>query len=161
MDLVYYPDERLFVKTHEVNTFDNELRTVLNEMIATMETNYGIGLAAPQVGRTERMFVVKTPEDAQARVFINPVILETSAEQWEYSEGCLSIPDIYAPILRSESITLQAQDAFGKKFTLVADELLGRVIFHEYDHLEGILFIDHLSEQLRQKTIEQYNTIER
>ncbi len=161
MELVYYPDDRLFAETGNVGVFDEVLQNILQAMVGVMHDNYGIGLAAPQVGLTQRMFVVKIPEDKEARLFVNPVILETSADTWEYEEGCLSIPEIYAPVQRSQTVLVRAQDQFGKKFTLEANGLLGRVILHEMDHLNGVLFIDHLSKDVREEQLILYNSIER
>ncbi|MFQ3547068.1 MAG: peptide deformylase, partial [Termitinemataceae bacterium] len=115
----------------------------------------GIGLAGPQVGLLQRIFIVHI-EGETPRVFINPTIIGTSPEQSQYEEGCLSIPGMYADVNRPEKITIQAWNERGRPFTLDAEGLLARVIQHEYDHLEGVLFIDRLSELKRKRLIALY-----
>jgi peptide deformylase len=100
--------------------------------------------------------VVDTRRPNERLVFINPQIIETSVEQVSYEEGCLSIPDAFAHIVRPAEVTVQAQDLRGKPFTIKASDLLARVIQHENDHLNGVLFIDHMEEEARQKLLESY-----
>jgi len=115
----------------------------------------GVGLAGPQIGVMKRIFVVHINDDV-CRVFINPSILETSHKTCKFEEGCLSIPGIYAPVVRSESIKIQAWNEKGRPFTLETGGLLARVILHEYDHLDGIIFLDRLPESRRKKLVEKY-----
>jgi peptide deformylase len=103
----------------------------------------------------KRMFVVYIQDDFE-RIFINPSILETSQETAKVEEGCLSIPGVYADVVRSETVKVQAWNEKGKPFTLEASGLLARVILHEYDHLDGVLFVDRLPEAKRDKIIAKY-----
>jgi peptide deformylase len=123
-------------------------------MFDTLKTEKGIGLAGPQVGLMHRIFVVEIEKD-EPRVFINPSIIETSEETGKYEEGCLSIPGIWADVIRPKKIIVQAWNEKGRSFTLEAEGLLARVILHEYDHLEGVLFIDRLPEKKRQKVFDK------
>jgi peptide deformylase len=125
-------------------------------MIETMHRGRGIGLAGPQVGLLQRIFVVQVDGESP-RVFINPTIIGTSPEISQYEEGCLSIPGLYAELTRPEKVTVQAWNERGRPFTLDAEGLLARVIQHEYDHLEGVLFIDRLSEPKRKRLLTIYD----
>jgi peptide deformylase len=124
-------------------------------MLEVIKRDKGIGIAGPQIGIMKHIFVVHVDGDEE-RVFINPSILETSHETCKYEEGCLSVPGIYAQVVRCEKIKIQAWNEKGRPFTLEANGLLARVIQHEYDHIEGILFLDHLPEKKREKLIEKY-----
>jgi len=135
---------------------DGGIRDFSRAMIETMHLGNGIGLAAPQVGELSRLFVVHVQGD-KPRVFINPEIIGTSLDMSTYEEGCLSIPGLYYDLNRPAEITIQAWDENGKPFTLDAEGLLARVIQHEYDHLKGTLFIDHLSEKQRSRLLTVYN----
>jgi peptide deformylase len=136
----------------EVN---EEVRSLVTGMIEAMDRERGVGLAAPQVGRLLRLFVARIPGD-EARVFINPDILETSIEQEPFEEGCLSIPGLYTDVIRPSSVRVQAWNLKGRPFTLNADGYLGRVIQHEFDHLNGILFIDRIDPRKRQRLLAAY-----
>ena len=124
-------------------------------MLKALETGKGIGLAGPQVGLMKRIFVVNIEGDIP-RIFINPSILETSQETCKLEEGCLSIPEIYADVVRSREIKVQAWNEKGRPFTLQASGILARVILHEYDHLEGILFLDRLTEAKRNRLMAKF-----
>lgn len=149
-------DEVLRQKADKVTVFDSALEMLIEAMFDTMIEADGIGLAAPQIGASQRFFVVDTRRPGEKMAFINPVILETSQELVPHEEGCLSIPGLFCEVMRPESITVQAQDVTGKPFTLKASGLLARVIQHEYDHLEGILFIDRVDEETREKLVRSY-----
>jgi len=125
----------------EESEINDEMRSLFAEMFKTMDEAEGVGLAAPQVGIAKRFFVV-TADDGIRRVFINPQIIKTSAEMCEYDEGCLSLPGFDETIIRPKEVTVTALDENGKQFTLDADGLLARVIQHENDHLDGIVYID-------------------
>ena len=143
--------------TEEVPGIDDSVRELLADMFETMRGAEGIGLAAPQVGRTERIFIVDlTPlaldleEDGevipeQPMVFINPKITKHSDVDSEFEEGCLSIPDIRENVYRPDAIAIEYRDEHFAEQKLQASGMLARVIQHEYDHLDGILFVDHLS----------------
>ena len=140
------------VKPEEIN---DELRTLIKEMFLTMDEANGVGLAAPQVGIAKRFFVVMADDDVR-RVFINPVITKTSSELSEYEEGCLSIPGVYETIVRPKAVTISALDMNGKPFTIDAEGLLARIVQHESDHLDGVLYIDRGDEEFKNKTIETF-----
>lgn len=126
------------VEPEEIN---DEFRVLLNEMFDTMLEANGVGLAAPQVGISKRFFVIISDDDIR-RVFINPQIVSMSSDLVDYEEGCLSLPKIYENIKRPSKVTVQALDENGKKIVVEADGLLARIIQHENDHLDGIVFID-------------------
>ena len=134
---------------------DESVFQISQAMIEAMITGNGIGLAGPQVNYARRIFVTKVNGDI-ARVFINPEIIGTSMEVVPYEEGCLSIPGVYADVIRPEGVTIQAWNEKGRPFRLDADGILARVIQHEYDHLKGILFVDHLNEKKRERVLKLY-----
>ena len=140
------------IKDEEIN---DELRTLAEEMFETMDAANGVGLACPQIGKNIRMFVAMADDDVR-RVFINPQIIATSDDSVPYEEGCLSVPQVYENIMRPSKVTVQAQDQNGKKFTLEAEGLLARIIQHENDHLEGVIFIDRGDADFAKKTAEQF-----
>ncbi|TCW60504.1 peptide deformylase [Treponema sp. J25] len=148
--------EVLRQKALPVQDINDEIVAIVKEMRETMYAGRGIGLAGPQVGLLQRIFVVHIEGDIP-RVFINPSIIQTSPELTEYEEGCLSIPGLYGEVKRPEAVRIQAWNERGRPFTLDAEGLLARVIQHEYDHLEGILFIDRLSEPKRKKLLALYD----
>ncbi|ESZ87690.1 MAG: peptide deformylase [Sphingomonadales bacterium RIFCSPHIGHO2_01_FULL_65_20] len=157
------PDPRLKTVSTPVETFDDELRTLVADMFETMYDAPGIGLAAIQVGVPKRVLVIdlQEQEDEEGkpikapRVFINPEILDPSAEQSLYNEGCLSVPDQYAEVERPASIRARWQDLDGKVHEEAMDGLMATCLQHEMDHLEGILFIDHLSRLKRQMVLKK------
>jgi peptide deformylase len=129
-------------------------REIAQEMFEALKIGKGVGLAGPQIGLMYQIFVVNIEGDVP-RVFINPSIVETSQETAKFEEGCLSIPGIWADVIRPKTVKVQAWDEKGRSFTLEADGLLARVVLHECDHLEGVLFIDRLSEPKRQKVLDK------
>jgi peptide deformylase len=155
IELVYYPDDLLRQSTTKVKDIDDVLRTTIDRMVLLMQHARGIGLAAPQVGILERFFVVQVDNDP-VHVFVNPSIVGTSHETGVYEEGCLSIPGLYADVKRPSEIQVQAWNQNGRPFTLNADGMLARVILHELDHLNGVLFLDHLAERKREKLLQRY-----
>lgn len=148
-------EEILRQKAQPVEEINDEIRQLANDMFETMIDADGVGLAAPQIGRSIRMFVIMADDDVK-RVFINPQIIKTSNEVGPYDEGCLSIPQVYETIVRPLQVTVQAYDENGKRFTLDADGLLARCIQHENDHLDGVLYIDRGDPDFAQKTEEQF-----
>jgi peptide deformylase len=136
-------DEVLRKKCKKVEKIDDRLLTLINDMIDTMYEADGVGLAAPQVGILKRLFVIDAYDGAGARVFINPEILETSGSQIG-DEGCLSVPDQTADIERPNYVKVKATNEKGEEFILEGEELLARAVCHENEHLDGILFIDHI-----------------
>jgi peptide deformylase len=149
-------DPVLYKKSVVIPDIDKKIVDLADVMLTTMLEGKGLGLAAPQVGENLRIFVCRVPNDVP-RVFINPEIIGTAQEQNSYEEGCLSIPGIYADVTRPFGVSVQAWDTRGKPFTLDADEVLGRVIQHEIDHLNGVLFIDRLEEKKKKRLIKTYN----
>jgi len=124
-------------------------------MFDTMIDADGVGLAGPQIGRSLRVFVLIADDDVR-RVFINPQIIRTSGELCDYEEGCLSVPKVYESIRRPKEVTVQALDENGRSFTLEADGLLARIIQHENDHLDGVMFIDRGDREFADRTAEQF-----
>lgn len=155
LNVVTLGKEVLREKAKPVETFDAELENIINEMFALMDERRGVGLAAPQVGISRRFFVTNAPDDRK-RVFINPEIIATSQETVKAEEGCLSLPGVWGNVERSVAISIQAYDVKGKIFRLNAEDWLARVIQHEYDHLDGKLFVDRMSDNARNKLISQY-----
>ncbi len=147
------------LKKHSVVVPDinDEVRALVAGMFETMERGKGVGLAAVQVGELLRLFVTKVPGDSP-RVFINPDILETSIDEVTMEEGCLSIPGLYTDVTRPGSIRVQAWNEKGRPFALSAEEYLARVIQHELDHLNGILFIDRVGPKKRQRLLAEYDS---
>lgn len=155
MEILHLGQELLRQKSLPVEEVNDELRATIQTMFETMDNSGGVGLAAPQVGILKRFFVV-TADDEVRRVFINPQIIATSQEMCDYEEGCLSIPEVYEKISRPAKITIQALNEQGRPFTLEADGFLARVIQHEYDHLEGILYIDRGDQEFKEKVVQQF-----
>ena len=155
LDIFTIGAEVLRTKAAPVERFDEELATLVEHMFETMKLGKGVGLAAPQVGLGHRLFVMQIDGDKQ-RVFINPEIVETSVELGTFEEGCLSIPGVYADLERPSEIRVQAWNERGRRFVLGADGFLARVIQHELDHLDGVLFTDRLPEKSRDRLLAQY-----
>ena len=152
MDILVLGNELLHRKAEPIKHIGPEYIKLAEDLIKALHEGKGIGLAGPQVGILERIFAIHVGGDVP-RIFINPSIIETSQELAKYEEGCLSIPGIYADVIRPESLKIQAWNEKGKAFTLEASGLVARVILHEYDHLEGTLFIDHISEHKRKRIL--------
>lgn len=155
LEIITLGSEVLRKKCSTVAVFDKKLDDLTQAMITAMREGNGIGLAGPQVGVEQRLFVCQV-QDQPPLVFINPELIGTSEEQIPFEEGCLSIPGIYSDVIRPEWVKVQAWNVKGKPFTLEADGILARVIQHEMDHLKGILFIDHLNEKKRLRLIKTY-----
>jgi peptide deformylase len=155
MKIITLGDDLLRQKAKKIDKIDEEIKNIAKQMLEIIKRDKGVGLAGPQIGLMKRIFVVHVEGDEE-RIFINPSILETSHATSKYEEGCLSVPGIYANVVRSESIKLQAWNEKGRPFTMEAGGLLARVILHEYDHLDGILFIDHVSEKVRENLLVKY-----
>lgn len=151
--IIAYGDPVLRKKAQEINKDYPELNTFLANMFDTMYASSGVGLAAPQVGKSIRIFIVDgepfSDEDESMadfkKVFINPLIIEESGEKWAFNEGCLSIPRIREDIERLPKITITYMDENWNQHTESFEGIKARIIQHEYDHLEGVLFIDKLN----------------
>ena len=144
-------------KAVPVEQVTEEIKALAAEMIETMYKEEGVGLAAPQVGKNIRMFVADSGGGAQ--VFINPQITGESRELVEMEEGCLSIPGVYEKVSRPKRVRIQAQDADGKSRVVTASGYLARIIQHEYDHLEGILFIDKIDPEKKARIERRFQKI--
>ncbi|WP_116790805.1 peptide deformylase [Flavobacterium psychrotrophum] len=160
LPIIGYGDPVLRKKGVEIPKDYLNLKQIIADMYETMYNAYGVGLAAPQVGLAIRLFIIDTrpfSEDEDLvkeeqellstfkKTFINPVITKEEGEEWGFNEGCLSIPEVREDVYRHERITIEYFDEDFNKHTDVYDGLIARVIQHEYDHIEGILFTDRLS----------------
>jgi peptide deformylase len=169
LPIVGYGDPVLRKKGEEIPQDYPNLNQIVADMYDTMYNAYGVGLAAPQVGLSLRLFIVDTkpfsddedlPKEEQEQLaafkqtFINPVILKEEGEEWGFNEGCLSIPEVREDVYRHERITIEYYDEDFNKKTEVYDGLVARVIQHEYDHIEGILFTDKIS-SLKKRLIQK------
>jgi peptide deformylase len=159
-----YPDPVLRARAVPVARFDDGLREFVRRMFEVMYEHRGIGLAAPQVGVSERIFVVNLSGEAdrpeEERVFVNPELRSPAGEATE-EEGCLSLPEIRLDVARPERISVAAHDAAGDRFELEAEGLLARCIQHEFDHLDGILFIARVPVTRRLMVKRQLKELER
>ncbi|MBA2657624.1 MAG: peptide deformylase [Tatlockia sp.] len=143
--IIYLPDERLRQIAKPIEEFDEELQTLIDDMFETMYHAKGVGLAAPQIGISLRLSVIDIEGDKKDQlVLINPEIIASEGE-FEYDEGCLSVPGAYDKVIRAEKVTLRALDRFGNSYEKTADGVLGECFQHEIDHLNGKLFVDLLS----------------
>jgi peptide deformylase len=143
LDIRVLGDPILRAETKPIAEITDEIRQLVKNMFETMYLAKGIGLAAPQVGRTERVAVIDV--DKQPLVIINPEIVESASDTSKAEEGCLSIPDVYGDVVRPARVKVRAFDIEGREFEIEADELLGRCLQHEIDHLHGKLFLDYMS----------------
>ena len=147
----------------EVEAFDDELHDLVEDMLETMYFAEGIGLAAPQIGVSRRVCVLDlhdedNPDDGHW-VLVNPVIVESSDEEDKASEGCLSIPEMEEVVTRPARVTVRGFDAEGKAIEVEADGLLARALQHEIDHLNGVLFLDHLSPLKRRMALKKWKKL--
>ena len=159
--ILKFPDQDLRIKAKPVESFDDELKTLTDDMFETMHSVNGIGLAATQIGVAKQVAVIDiSPEKNEPLVIVNPVIqiLDPSKTE-DYDEGCLSIPGFFEKISRPSDIKLTYQDLNGKKQEIKPEGLLTKVVQHELDHLNGRLFVDHISElkrrRIRNKIVKQ------
>jgi peptide deformylase len=173
LPILEVPDPRLKTISQPVTEFDDNLRQLVDDMFETMYDAPGIGLAAIQVGVAKRLLVIDLQEPAphdhadgehcghdhgvinNPRVFVNPEILDPSEDMATYNEGCLSVPDQYAEVDRPATIRARWQDLDGKFHEEEMEGMMATCLQHEMDHLEGILFIDHLSRLKRQMVLKK------
>ena len=158
-DIIILPDKRLRLVSKPVAKITEGIRTLVAEMFETMYEAPGIGLAAIQVGVPKRvitMDLAKKDEPKNPQVFINPEILWTSEERATYEEGCLSIPEYYEEVERPAQVKVAFLDRDGAKHELEANGLFATCLQHEIDHLNGVLFIDHLSKLKRSRVIKKF-----
>jgi peptide deformylase len=157
-EIVLLPDP-LLRRISQPVVVDSALRKLVDDMFETMYDAPGIGLAAIQIAQPKRLFVLdlaRKEEASQPIAFINPVITQVSQELAPYEEGCLSIPDYFSEVFRPAKITVDYQDLDGKAQSLVAEGLLATCIQHEMDHLNGVMFIDHISRLKRTRVIAKF-----
>ena len=151
LDILTFPDARLRRAAEPVEVVDDGIRQLVDDMLETMYQAPGIGLAAIQVNVPKRVIVIDLSEDhSQPLCLINPTILERAGEE-EMEEGCLSVPGFYETVTRAERVRVRALDRNGEAFELDTDGLLAVCIQHEIDHLDGRLFVDHISSLKRQR----------
>jgi peptide deformylase len=165
--IITLPDPKLRLVSQKIERIDRVLKSLMDDMIETMHDAPGIGLAAIQIAEPIRLLVVdiaKREKDKDAeeepepnpQVFVNPEILWRSDERSTYEEGCLSIPEYFAEVERPASIRVRALDRDGKTHEVLAEGLLATVLQHEIDHLDGVLFIDHISKLKRDRVIKKF-----
>ena len=157
--IIILPDPKLRLVSKPVERIDEALRKLIDDLVETMHDAPGVGLAAIQVGEPIRLLVAdvaKKEEEPNPQVFINPEVTWRSDERSTYEEGCLSIPEYYAEVERPASVRARYLDRQGKKQEILAEGLLATVLQHEIDHLDGVLFIDHISKLKRDRVIKKF-----
>lgn len=163
-DIVYLGDPVLRTPAEPVEAFDDELRALVDEMFETMYHAEGVGLAAPQIGLSKRLFVVDV-RDEEAPLegrfaLVNPEIVAVSRETEKAGEGCLSIPGLEELVERPERVTIRGFDPDGNAFEVEADGLLARALQHENDHLDGVLFLDRVSALKRRMLLKKWRKLQ-
>ena len=147
-----YGDPALRLKAHEVEDFDDDLRRLVERMIALMHDAQGVGLAATQVGILRRLFVYE-PDEEGPRALVNPVVAEVGEESTSDEEGCLSLQGVRVPVDRSTRIVLEGKDEHGADVRVELDEYAARVVQHELDHLDGVLILDRTDDEHRKEAL--------
>ncbi|MHB8244770.1 MAG: peptide deformylase [Acidimicrobiales bacterium] len=147
-----FGDPVLRQRAAEVEDIDGRLIRLVEDMIETMYDAPGVGLAAPQVGIERRLFVYDVGDGDGPKVIVNPVISEARGE-WEFEEGCLSVPGLHWTIARPKEVHLSGFDLAGRELSIEADEFLARVLQHELDHLDGVLLIERLDKETRKEAM--------
>lgn len=148
LPIIVAPDPRLKIKAKPVNAVDDSVRKLMDDMLDSMYAANGIGLAAPQVGDTRRVIVVDVGREGDERepmFFANPQIIGVAAEDRPHEEGCLSLPEHYAEVIRPDWVRVRYLDRDNEIREINADGILSTCIQHEIDHLDGVLFVDHVS----------------
>ncbi|GMQ93161.1 MAG: peptide deformylase [Acidimicrobiia bacterium] len=147
-----FPDPVLTMNASVVSTFDDDLERLIDDLVHTMYDAPGVGLAAPQIGISKRIFVADVGEGPFA--MINPRIVETSGK-WKFEEGCLSVPDRYWNIKRADYAKAEGFGLDGEPVMFEGDEMIGRVLQHEIDHLDGTLLLAHLGPRIRRQVLKE------
>ena len=158
-EIIRLPDPRLRLVSNPIKEIDGEVRSLVADMLETMYAAPGIGLAAIQVGIPQRVVTLdlaKKDEPKNPQVVINPEILWSSEERGSYEEGCLSIPEIYEEVERPAQVKVRYTDLDGKMREIAANGLLATCLQHEIDHINGVLFIDHLSKLKRDRIVKKF-----
>jgi peptide deformylase len=157
--IISLPDSKLRLVSQRIERFDAPLKALTNDMIETMHDAPGVGLAAIQIAAPIRLIVVdlaKKEEPPNPQVYINAEVFWSSDDRASYEEGCLSIPEYYAEVERPASVRVRYLDADGKAHEVLAEGMLATVLQHEIDHLDGVLFIDHISKLKRDRVIKKF-----
>jgi peptide deformylase len=154
LDIRTFGDPVLKTRAAPVENFDESLRRLTEDMLATMRDNDGVGLAANQVGRLKRVLVASVEEEDY--VIVNPVLSEGSETTERGPEGCLSIPGIHVDVERATDVTVSGQDASGEPLRIEASDMLARVLQHEVDHLDGVLILDRTDRQSRKAAMREW-----
>ena len=149
-----YGDPVLNQPAAPITDIDGSIKRLADDMVAPLRGAEGLGLAAPQVGVLKRLFIYDLRDGEGPKTIVNPVISESRGE-WEYDEGCLSVPGLYFPIVRPKEIHLTGWDLDGREVSIEADELLARLFQHELDHLEGRLLLELLDEDARKQALKE------
>jgi peptide deformylase len=155
LNLTLYPDDPLKRTAEPFTDLGPDLPTFAQNMVETMYAHDGVGLAGPQVGLAKRIFALHNPDTDEPMCLVNPEILERSGRE-EGEEGCLSLPTVYAPVPRATRILVRALDPWGAAMEFEAHDFLARIIQHEYDHLDGIIFLDRLDILTRQAKLQEW-----
>ncbi|MDA1090220.1 MAG: peptide deformylase [Proteobacteria bacterium] len=164
LDIIVAPDPRLKITALSVRAVDDDVRKLMDDMLESMHVANGIGLAAPQVGDQRRVIVVdiSSPDEKPAPIrMANPALVWVSDEERSHEEGCLSLPEQYAEVERPEAIRVKFLDYSGAEQELNATGMLATCIQHEMDHLDGILFVDHISALKRKMILRRLTKIKK
>lgn len=162
-EILTWPTESLSKVSEEIILINDKIKSIASDLVTTMYANpYAVGLAAPQIGENIRMFCIDVWwkgnfEKRSPIVFINPTIIPLTESKYEYDEGCLSVPGIHTKILRPERISVEYNSLTGDKCSLNADSFMAQVIQHENDHLNGVLFIEHIWGARKERLMKKYN----
>ncbi|HRX17365.1 MAG TPA: peptide deformylase [Spirochaetota bacterium] len=160
--LVYYGHEKLRQNAEPVTEFDSDLVSLSEAMFKIMKKYNGIGLAAPQIALSKKFVTIDlTSYDKEKLVIVNPEIVWRSEKKGPYDEGCLSIPGIFETVDRPIEVVVNAYNLDGKQIEIKADDILARVLQHEIDHLNGIMFVDHLEEYIRKEYTKELKKIKK
>lgn len=157
--ILKYPERRLRQVARPVEQIDEKIKRLAEEMIEAMVFAGGLGLAAPQLGEPLRMIVIDVGEDFYT--LINPEVVATDGDEVAYVEGCLSLPGVEAEVWRPQRVLVRGYTLEEKEIELEREDLTARVLLHEIDHLNGILFIDHLGEAKRRMLLKEYRRLQR
>ncbi|HSO94941.1 MAG TPA: peptide deformylase [Acidimicrobiia bacterium] len=152
-----FGDPVLRQPAREVTDLDGELARLVDTMIETMHEAHGVGLAAPQVGVQKRLYTYDLGEGDGPGVLVNPEIVDTH-DEWTYEEGCLSVPGLVFDIVRPKVVTVRGLDVEGNEVVIEGDELMGRLIQHEIDHLDGVLLLERLDPERRRDALRELRT---
>ncbi|UTW51992.1 peptide deformylase [bacterium SCSIO 12827] len=158
LEIIVAPDPRLKRRAESVDKVDDEVRKIMDDMLDTMYAANGIGLAGPQVGVLKRIIVVdvaRDGDDRQPMQMANPEVIWESEDERSYEEGCLSLPEHFAEVVRPEAVKVRYLDRENEIRTIDADDILATCIQHEIDHLDGVLFVDHISSLKRNMIIKK------